>query len=82
MNLVAIITAFGLSLSFVNNSKNQQKEKYNNPLFSSLIDPEEVYSTGKLLGDIGVFNGASYDGTGIKIGIIETGIPEGLSFWG
>ena len=79
MNLVAIITAFGLSLSFVNNSKNQQKEKYNNPLFSSLIDPEEVYSTGKLLGDIGVFNGASYDGTGIKIGIIETGIPEGLS---
>lgn len=81
MNLVAIVTAFGLSLSFVNNSKNQQKEKYNNPLFSSMIDPEEVYSTGKLLGDIGIFNGESYDGTGIKIGIIEAGIPKGLSFW-
>lgn len=45
-----------------------------------MIDPEEVYSTGKLLGDIGIFNGESYDGTGIKIGIIETGIPEGLTF--
>ena len=47
MNLVAIVTAFGLSLSFVNNSKNQQKEKYNNPLFSlNLIKEETTIALG------------------------------------
>ena len=29
MNLVTIVTAFGLSLSFVNNSKNQQIQTIN-----------------------------------------------------
>lgn len=47
--------------------------------FSSYIDPEECYSIEKACEDIGVFNEMNYDGQGIKIGIVENGIPENLS---
>lgn len=40
-------------------------------LFSSLVDPEECYSAGKALGDVGVFPSRSYKGNGIKIGVID-----------
>ena len=48
-------------------------------LFSSLVDPEECYSAGKALGDVGVFPSRSYKGDGIKIGVIDRGIPADVS---
>ena len=50
-----------------------------NPDFSSKYDPEECYSAAKSFGDVGVFPDRDYDGTGIRIGIIENGIPYNTS---
>ena len=50
-----------------------------NPDFSSKYDPEECYSTAKSFGDVGVFPDRDYDGTGMRIGIIENGIPYNTS---
>ncbi len=73
-----LIFAFGISsASFLRQSKNEK------PLsdleFSSFVDPEEVYSSAKAFGDVGVFSNRTYRGSGIKIGIIDGGTPSNLS---
>lgn len=52
------------------------------PSFSSMLDPEECYPTVKAFGDVGLFEERPYKGAGIKIGIIDEGIPESLSSYG
>ena len=47
--------------------------------YSSMIDPEECYSAGRAFGDVGIFPNRQYKGEGIKIGIIDDGIPSNLS---
>ena len=49
--------------------------------FSSRVDPEDCYSLGKAFGDVGVFPNKEFNGTGIKIGIIDDGIPYNLSYF-
>ena len=52
------------------------RDEISDPLFSSMLDPEECYPTAKALGDVGIFEDRPYRGAGIKIGIIDEGIPK------
>ena len=47
-----------------------------------MLDPEECYPTAKALGDVGIFEDRPYRGAGIKIGIIDEGIPKSLASYG
>lgn len=52
------------------------RDEISDPLFSSMLDPEECYPTAKALGDVGIFEDRPYRGAGIKIGIIDEGTPS------
>ena len=58
------------------------RDEISDPLFSSMLDPEECYPTAKALGDVGIFEDRPYRGAGIKIGIIDEGIPKSLASYG
>lgn len=58
------------------------RDEISDPLFSSMLDPEECYPTVKAFGDVGLFEDRPYRGAGIKIGIIDEGIPKSLASYG
>ena len=58
------------------------RDEISDPLFSSMLDPEECYPTVKAFGDVGIFEDRPYRGAGIKIGIIDEGIPKSLASYG
>ena len=63
-------------------SKQKHAMRYPTLFFSSMLDPEECYPTAKALGDVGIFEDRPYRGAGIKIGIIDEGIPKSLASYG
>ena len=80
-NLYCVVETFLLLISlcyFPFNCSNI-KAKKEGQTFSSMIDPEEYYSSGRAYGDIGVFPNREYHGSGIKIGIIDDGVPQNIN---
>lgn len=72
---ILLITLFTKSFWNVQETNLNGSVKENDIVFSSMNDPEERYSYGKALGDVGVFPDRQYKGEGIKIGIIDKGFP-------
>lgn len=78
ISLKSIFLLF-LSITVTNiHQTNFDSKNISDEVYSSYVDPEECYSIGKAYGDCGIFPDNQFKGQGIKIGIIDNGIPMSL----
>lgn len=79
-----LVASILVSLDIANFSQEKHLSSVNETQSSSLdmsanVAPEEEYSLAKAMGDVGVFPDNEYKGTGVKIGVLESGIPSDLT---